>query len=125
MKEVKIEKLKDQIFQEVTLLNHEVLILKNATVEYSFVHIQDCCESVYIESVEGNLLDLVGVPLLLVEEVQSQDTPENYTGNYDYSSSFTWTFYRFGTVKGYVTVRWLGTSNGYYSEYVSIFERSL
>ena len=77
---------------------------------FKFYHEQDCCESVSIEDIVGDLEDLVGVPILEARE----DTQD---GGGEYESA-TWTFYNFRTIKGSVTVRWLGTSNGYYSESV-------
>ena len=81
---------------------------------FKFYHDQDCCESVDINEVIGDLSDLIGTPLLEAEESISEER------DFDQSlyDSFTWTFYRFATIKGSVTVRWLGASNGYYSERV-------
>lgn len=78
---------------------------------YIFYHEQDCCESVSIEEVVGDLSDLVGSPILLAEEVCESDEAASESG--------TWTFYKFATNKGFVTVRWYGSSNGYYSETVN------
>lgn len=75
----------------------------------------DCCNNpATVEDVCGDLGDLVGSPLLQAEEVSSGDVPENPPE--DAQESYTWSFYKFGTVKGRVTVRFLGSSNGYYSE---------
>lgn len=87
---------------------------------FRLYHQQDCCESVTIEDVCGDLRDLVGSPILLAEEATSGENPEGVTK--EWQDSFTWTFYRLATVKGYVTIRWYGESNGYYSESVDFGE---
>jgi hypothetical protein len=108
------------IFPIVTVTDSE-LIFENATDRYVFFHHQDCCESVYIESIVGDIEDLVNTPILIAEE-SSGDTPADSNAKpYD---SYTWTFYKFATFKGYVDIRWLGESNGYYSESVSVEHES-
>ena len=114
--EVKIENMVGKVFTSVRNEGTE-LVFQNATESFVFFHQQDCCENVSIEDVCGDLEDLVGEPLLLAEEV-SGETPVDFNER-DYES-VTWTFYKFATRKGYVDVRWLGESNGYYSEGVSL-----
>lgn len=86
---------------------------------FSLFHSQDCCESVRVEEIVGDLSDLVGGPILLAEEVSNAEGPAP-----EYADSYTWTFYKLATNKGSVTIRWLGESNGYYSEGVD-FVREL
>ncbi len=93
---------------------------------YMLWHSQDCCERVYIESIVGDLTDLVGSPILIAEESGSSygygDLPGEDEADMkplsDYEESWTWTFYKLSTIKGSVTIRWYGSSNGYYSERV-------
>lgn len=113
----KIEELVGKTFTSVTA---DVKSLKFALADgkgYIFHHHQDCCESVSIDDICGDLHDLEGSPLLQAEEVNS----DHFKDKPDHSEdSETWTFYKFATIKGYVTVRWYGTSNGYYSESVDL-----
>jgi len=67
----------------------------------------------------GDREDIIGVPVLLAEEVKHEqdDNPQGVEIP-DYQDSFTWTFYKLATIKGSITIRWYGESNGYYSESV-------
>jgi len=84
---------------------------------YNMFHSQDCCESVTIEDINGNIEDLLNTPILSAEESESNENPEGAEIP-SYQDSFTWTFYRIITIKGTVVIRWYGESNGYYSESV-------
>lgn len=73
--------------------------------------------------INGNLQDLIGSEILLAEEVISdQDKNPEGVEIPDCQDSFTWTFYKLATIKGSVTIRWYGESDGYYSESVSFDE---
>ena len=110
------EDLKGRVLSKVVNLDGYELHFHLTEDHYvRMYHMQDCCESVYIEDIVGDLDDLVGTPLLLVEEVSNYDGESK-----EYSESETWTYYRFRTIKGSVDIRWYGESNGYYSESVDI-----
>lgn len=85
---------------------------------YKMYHSQDCCESVSVEDIVGDLSDLYGAPILEArEEISSGENPEGVPKK-EYQDSFTWTFYILRTLYATVTIRWYGESNGYYSESV-------
>src|SRR6185312_1771333 len=89
--------------------------------KYKMYHCRNCCESVYIESIDGDVNDLIGHPILLASEEENHENPPELEEE-DRSDSFTWTFYKLSTIKGSVTIRWYGASNGYYSESVDFEE---
>lgn len=86
---------------------------------FEMYHDQDCCETVQVAEVIGDVVDLMGYPVVEAEESSNNDSFPR--AGYD---SWTWTFYKIGTTKGFVTIRWLGESNGYYSEDVSFHKVS-
>lgn len=110
--------MKGKTFVEVTgsVGAGEMLFVTATGERFMFAHQQDCCESVDINDIVGDLQDLVGSPLLIAEEVSGATEPDE-----EHYESYTYTFYKFATRKGYVDVRWLGESNGYYSESVELF----
>lgn len=88
----------------------DILVFRTDAGDFALWHYQDCCECVTIEDIVGDLEDLIGVPLLYVEEDSSKKEDDWGTETY--------TFYNLRTIKGDVTIRWYGSSNGYYSEEV-------
>jgi len=113
--DVVIEDMVGKVFTSVTSIGDE-LVFQNAEEKFTFYHDQDCCESVYIEDICGDLEALVGVEIVKAEEVSNYEAEALPCSD----DSYTWTFYKFATIKGYVDVRWYGTSNGYYSESVDL-----
>lgn len=75
----------------------------------------DCC--IWVEDVCGDIDDLLNTPLLSVYE----DSNEKTGG--EYNTIEGWTFYNFRTIKGSLTLRWGGESNGYYSVMVDFEEK--
>ena len=135
---MEISELKGKVLSKIEKINNEELIfhLENGD-KYKLYHPQDCCESVSIDDINGDLEDLIGAPILLAEEVNSEEFQKNFEesfklkeGKEDYDwnyenedgdskpESCTWTFYKLATKNGYVDIRWYGESNGYYSESV-------
>lgn len=94
----------------------EVVFESRCGRRFRMYHYQDCCENVTIEDACGDVEDLIGHPINGAEE-RTMKGPSRY-------ESSTWTFYELSTNRGSMTLRWLGTSNGYYSEHVSFEELS-
>ena len=115
--DVNISILKEKTISKIENDSEKILFICDNGEKYLMYHDQDCCESVTVEDINGDLEDLIGSPILHAEEIVSNENPEGV--HYEGQDSFTWTFYKLATVKGYVTIRWYGESNGYYSESVN------
>lgn len=107
---------------DIEIEDDTITFTTNEGERYRQLHSQDCCEDVYIEDFCGDKEDLIGSPILLAEEVTYDDeTPEGVKLPH-VDDTYTWTFYKLSTIKGSVTIRWFGTSNGYYSQSVSFYK---
>lgn len=84
---------------------------------YKLCHIQDCCEKVTIEDINGVVGNILDHPVIKAEVLKNQDIGQN-KGH----ERFTWSYYHISTIKETLTIRWYGGSNGYYSEEVSFIQ---
>lgn len=83
---------------------------------YKMYHEQNCCEEVWIEDICGDPKMLIGKKVTKSEAVTQEGENEYNDGTH------TYTFYHICTIGGYLSIRWFGVSNGYYSESVN-FEK--
>jgi len=99
------ETLKGKTLKSVLVdTTEDIMLFETDTGEkYKMFHDQDCCETVYVESVVGDMEDIIGSEILVAEEVENDAEID------EYEDSVTWTFYKLDTVKGGVTIRWHGS----------------
>jgi len=136
MKNKQVSELVGKTFTEVkrgSYNGEEAIYFVNRDVVYVMVAQEDW-SNISIDDINGDLDDLVGSPILLAEEVSNKEFEKNFEdrfkkvkgrylkvdeAGFSEPESYTWTFYKLATIKGYVDVRWFGTSNGYYAEGVN------
>lgn len=122
---VEIKDLLNKVFKSVEITNadpdddwggyNDCVVFTTVDDEvYVMMHTQDCCERVYLESVDNDTNVLVGSQILVAEE--RTNSKKQLKG------SETWTFYLLGTNEGCCNFRWYGSSNGYYSEGVNLYK---
>ena len=113
------KRLIDSTIKSINVYNYRndhyiVFHMKDGEI-YVLYHMQECCEEVYLADIIGNLDNLIGRPITMAEVSNNNFNPPEHKEDYE---THTWTFYKLATVRGYVTIRWCGISNGAYSEEV-------
>lgn len=86
--------------------SEEIFFYTDDGLVYRMYHPRDCCESVYVEDVVGDPLDLLNAEVLVAEVSTKEDSHG--------CDLLQWTFYKLATFNGYIDLRWYGSSNGYY-----------
>jgi len=100
----------------------DTIITTSDGSSYTLTHIQDCCEHVRVYGTVGNIDDVLNEEVIAAEDTNPMDNPN--APDYKYYESATWSQFRIVTNKGTFEIWWLGESNGYYSETVSVIKNS-
>ena len=98
--------------------SEEVVFTLSDGRAFKMGHYFECCESVYLADICGDVEDLVDAKIVHFVERVSEKTDEE--AELYHADSLTWTFYDIQTSNGCVNLRWDGESNGCYSESVDV-----
>lgn len=98
-----------EVYQSELVCDEAIFFIGPDNVGYALGHQNCCCESFQFEEIHGDLDDLIGTPIIEFYLSESNNEESEY-------GSDTWSFYVARTMKGTVTFRCHGASNGYYSE---------
>lgn len=118
---MKFESLKGQTLVNIIgdIGNKSMTFITNNNKKYKMYNKDESFGNdvqVTVEDIVGDLSDLINCPLLMAEVVTNKGKEPID------EDSYTWTFYKLSTIKGSVTIRWYGSSNGYYSEFVGFYK---
>lgn len=108
-----------KVIKKVERSDNRIVFWTECGLRYTMEHSQSCCESVYIESIAGDLQNLVGKAIFSCSEETNND---DSAGEYGIGM---WTFYKITAFGEYIDIRWYGSSNGYYSVGVSFYVRDM
>ena len=109
-----MRKIEGKVIESITGLVQDSEVVRITFSDSSYIeqyHHQDCCESVSVEQVDGDIERHIGGTIYSLDEKIVNDGVAGY-------ESCTATFYTLKTSKGFLDWRWFGESNGYYSESV-------
>lgn len=87
--------------------------------KYNLYHEQSCCEWVRLVKVIGDIDNILNEEIIFAEEDAGANDPDWYA-DHEYDDSHTWTKFVLETKNGNVEFWFLGESNGYYTESISI-----
>jgi hypothetical protein len=121
--ETKVSELEGLIVDHIDDVGgDQLMITTSCGRRFVFQHYQDCCESVKIYDTKGDLKSLEGHTLISVDMEAYHEDPDDVNIEDNWRDSWTWTDITFRTTHATVISRWLGESNGYYGEDVSLDE---
>jgi hypothetical protein len=111
--------LKGQTIRKIIALNTGSVKIFTDKYKYHLYHEQDCCEYVRLVKIIGDIDNILNEEIIFAEEDGGANDPDWHT-DYNYDDSHTWTKYVLKTKNNSLEFWFLGESNGYYGESISI-----